>query len=136
MSRRKIWEKNRVSIAALTLLAAGACAGPRKVAALDAKRTQPAAVDPGPARVDDPTISSTAARLAAEVPPPATGSVDTGLQLQFPPMDQNQIDNNLPNVRKQVRAAYPNSTEAQRDKMVKQAEDAMRRGGGVLLVPQ
>ena len=128
-----ILEKSRVSFALLIFVVAGACAGPQKVAAPNPPPTAQPAESP-PAR--EAGISETAARLAAEVPPPATGSVDTGLQLQFPQMDEQQIKDGLPGLRKQLRAVFPNSTDAQRQKMEHQAEDAMRRGGGVLLAPQ
>jgi len=103
----------------------GGCAGSKKVAALDDSALKRSAPPPKP----EPWV-------APPVEKSASGTVDTGVQLDFPaPMSDQQIQDNLPNVRKQLRQAYPDLPDAQRQKLMKQAEDAMRRGGGVLLSP-
>lgn len=62
-------------------------------------------------------------------------NLDNGLQLFFPAMNDEQIDAELPKVEAQILQAYPRLPSAQRQRMLHQAVDAMRRGGRVLLVP-
>jgi hypothetical protein len=101
------------------------CASPRKVAALDESATRRSAPPPRPAPWVAPPVEKS-----------ASGTIDTGIQLDFPaPMTDRQIQDNLPSVHKQLRQAYPDLPEPQKQKLIKQAEDAMRRGGGVLLQP-
>lgn len=114
-----------VAVAACCFLAFSGCSAPRKVAALDDSATRRAVPPPKPAPWVPPPVEKT-----------ASGSVDTGLQLHYStPMTDQQIQDNLPGVRKQLQQAYPDLPDAQRQKLIKQAEDAMRRGGGVLLTP-
>lgn len=113
------------AVAAMLILGISGCGGPRKVAALDESATRRSAPPPRPAPWVPPPVEKT-----------ASGVVDTGVQLDFAqPMTERQIQDNLPNVRKQLREAYPDLPDAQRQRLLKQAEDAMRRGGGVLLSP-
>jgi hypothetical protein len=62
-------------------------------------------------------------------------NLDNGLQLVFPVMTDEQIDQELPKVEAQILQAYPRLPSAQRQRMLHQAVDTMRRGGRVLLVP-
>lgn len=62
-------------------------------------------------------------------------NLDNGLQLFFPAMSDEQIDAELPKVEEQILQAYPRLPRAQRERMLHQAVDTMRRGGRVLLVP-
>lgn len=62
-------------------------------------------------------------------------NLDNGLQLFFPAMSDEQIDAELPKVEEQIQQAYPRLPRAQRERMLHQAVEAMRRGGRVLLVP-
>lgn len=62
-------------------------------------------------------------------------NLDNGLQLVFPAMSDEQIDQELPKVEAQILQAYPRLPSAQRQRMLHQAVDTMRRGGRVLLVP-
>jgi peroxiredoxin len=62
-------------------------------------------------------------------------NLDNGLQLFFPAMSDEQIDAELPKVEEQILQAYPRLPRSQRERMLHQAVDAMRRGGRVLLVP-
>ena len=119
-------EHSLLTVAVLTVVGVAECGGPRKVAALDESALRKAAPPPKPTPWVAPPVEKT-----------ASGVVDTGLQLNFrEPMTDPQIQGEgLPNVRKQLREMYPDLTDAQRQKMLKQAEDAMRRGGGVLLSP-
>lgn len=114
-----------VAVAALMFAGFFGCAGPRKVAAVDDSASRRAAPPPKPEPWVPPPVEKT-----------ASGSVDTGLQLNYAtPMTEQQVQENLPGVRKQLQQAYPDLSDVQRQKLMKQAETAMRRGGGVLLSP-
>jgi len=62
-------------------------------------------------------------------------NLDNGLQLVFPAMSDEQIDQELPKVEAQILQAYPRLPSAARQRMLHQAVETMRRGGRVLLVP-